>query len=195
MDWRRLRSYARCGSQQRRGPQTLESSSPKWMVRGLPLQSRLRLVERPSWSRYRWRDAHSFRLPQRMSQYRSSARSLCPPHKARRHHHLERSNRTYPPHRRERTPPSHRCEQGIWLPPVPFQCIIEIGNLGCRISGNRIRKVERERPRGIPRAPWNDRQGAGAPFARSGYLHAVSLGRPCDAKKRKRSNGSAYADA
>jgi hypothetical protein len=40
-------SYARRGSQQRRGPQTLESSSPKWMIRELlPLQSRLRLVER-----------------------------------------------------------------------------------------------------------------------------------------------------
>jgi hypothetical protein len=40
---RALRSYARRGSQQRRGPQILESSSPKWMVRGL-LQSRWGLL-------------------------------------------------------------------------------------------------------------------------------------------------------
>ena len=40
-----LRGYARRGSQQRRGPQALESSSPKWMIPGL-LQSGLRLAEK-----------------------------------------------------------------------------------------------------------------------------------------------------
>jgi hypothetical protein len=81
-----LLSYASGGSQQRRGPQTLASSSPKWMVRGLVrglratgkallvLQSRLRLVERPLCPQYRWRAPFALRQTRRCNRQEGSRR-------------------------------------------------------------------------------------------------------------------------